>query len=87
MIKGINKQVVEVNDTGNQYYERAILFLKPEYADLQKEILEKEAKKLLKNIDASSNVKRHNRILYWAIRLTPCAVFGALISAIIMNFF
>lgn len=87
MIKGINKQVVEVNDTGNRYYERAILFLKPEYADLQKEILEKEAKKLLKNIDANSNVKRRNRILYWAIRLTPGVIFGALLSAIIMNFF
>lgn len=86
MIKGVNKQVIEINDTGNQYYNHAILFLRPEYADVQREVLEKEAKKFLKKIDTTSTARRKNRIIYWAIRLLPGALFGAIISVLIMRF-
>lgn len=32
MIKGINRQVVEVKDTGSECFERILFFVKPEYA-------------------------------------------------------
>lgn len=32
MIKGVNHQVVEVNDTSCEYFERIIFFVKPEYS-------------------------------------------------------
>lgn len=34
MIKGINRQVLEVRDTGNECFERILFFVKPEYAGL-----------------------------------------------------
>lgn len=34
MIKGVNRQVVEVRETGCDYFERIIFFVKPEYAAL-----------------------------------------------------
>lgn len=34
MIKGINRQVVEVKDTGNDCFERILFFIKPEYAGM-----------------------------------------------------
>lgn len=34
MIKGINRQVVEVNDTGSDYFEKIMFFVKPEYASI-----------------------------------------------------
>lgn len=34
MIKGINRQVVEVCDTGNECFERILFFVKPEYAGM-----------------------------------------------------
>ncbi len=34
MIKGINRQVVEVRDTGNECFERILFFVKPEYAGM-----------------------------------------------------
>ena len=34
MIKGINRQVVEVNETDCDYFERILFFVKPEYAGL-----------------------------------------------------
>ena len=34
MIKGVNRQVVEVQETGCDYFEKIIFFVKPEYASL-----------------------------------------------------
>lgn len=34
MIKGVNRQVVEVRETDCDYFERIIFFIKPEYASL-----------------------------------------------------
>ena len=34
MIKGINRQVVEVRETGCEYFEKIIFFVKPEYVSL-----------------------------------------------------
>ena len=34
MIKGVNRQVVEVRETGCDYFERIIFFVKPEYVSL-----------------------------------------------------
>lgn len=34
MIKGINRQVVEVRETGSDYFERILFFVKPEYASV-----------------------------------------------------
>ena len=48
MIKGINRSIIEVLDTGSVYYERALLVIKPEYASAQRELLEQEAKSFSK---------------------------------------
>lgn len=34
MIKGINRQVVEVKETGSDCFERILFFVKPEYAGM-----------------------------------------------------
>lgn len=43
MIKGVNKQIVEINCTRDEYIERAILFVNPQKAKLPRELLEKKA--------------------------------------------
>ena len=57
MIKGINHSMIELNETGNEYYERAILFVRPEYASAQRAVLEDEARKMLKRLDAPSAIR------------------------------
>ena len=27
MLKGVNRQIIEINDTGNKYFEKALLFV------------------------------------------------------------
>ncbi|MBO5909645.1 MAG: hypothetical protein J6Q67_07865 [Clostridia bacterium] len=47
MVRGVNKQIIEINDTGNSYFERVLLFVSPNKADLPVEQLNSEAKTLL----------------------------------------
>ena len=87
LIKGINKQVIDIGETGNQYYERAILFLKPEYSDMQREILEREAKNFLKGISTTSPLKSRSRTLYWVVRLGIAAAVGSCLSIMVLIWF
>lgn len=47
MIKGVNKNIVEINDTGNIYFERAVLYVSPEMSDVPYSHLLKEANEYL----------------------------------------
>ncbi len=43
MIKGVNKRIVEINNTQNEYFEKAILYIKPEKSSLPQRELSEEA--------------------------------------------
>ncbi len=43
MVKGVNKTIIEVNETGNKYFERVLFFVKPDYADVLHERLKAKA--------------------------------------------
>ena len=40
MVRGTNKRIIEINDTQNPYFERAVLYLKDSRADSPKKALE-----------------------------------------------
>ena len=82
MIKGINHSIIEVNDTGNEYYERAILIIKPEYASVQHDILEKEARKILSEMDAPSSLKKTKSKGKTTALFISAALLGAAITAL-----
>lgn len=50
MLKGVNKKVVEVVDMENEYFERAILFLKPEPPDSDEKTLKQRAGEYIRTI-------------------------------------
>lgn len=87
MIKGISRQIIEVQETGSVYYERAYFVVKPEYDSAQRQALEKEALKVLRSIDAPSGLKRRGKIvLKKALWLACAAIAGALLAFCFMNF-
>jgi hypothetical protein len=43
MIKGVNKQVLEINETSNGFFEKAIFFVKPEYSGMSEGKLREKA--------------------------------------------
>ncbi|MGN0537875.1 MAG: hypothetical protein ACI4M3_07860 [Acutalibacteraceae bacterium] len=80
MIRGISRNIIEVTETGSQYYDRALLVIKPEYASAQHELLEREAKRLLNEMGAPSMLQKHKG--RWKKVLFACvfALLGAGIS-------
>ena len=83
MLRGINRQVLEITETNNMYYEKALLVVRPEYTDAQKNVLEREAK-LIKRMYPPSAIKIKSKIIYWSIRLGVSALIGGLATAIII---
>ncbi len=83
LIRGVNRHIIEVTDTGNAYYERALLVIKPEYASAERDLLEREARKVLRSMGVPSSIKKHSRALYWALRLGAAALIGAAVTAAI----
>lgn len=84
MIKGVNRTIIEITETENVYYERALLVIRPEYANVQRGLLEREAKKMLASMTAPSSIKRCHALAYWTLRLGGAGALGALITLAIM---
>lgn len=49
MIKGVNKQVLEISETQNGFFEKAIFFVKPEYSGMGEGRLRESARKEIEN--------------------------------------
>ena len=47
MIKGVNRQIVDIPQPESAYFERAIFFVKPEYADTDEKKLRAAAQHVL----------------------------------------
>lgn len=77
MVRGVSRQIIEVPDTGNIYYEKAYLVVKPEFSDAQRTLLEKEAKRVLREMDAPSSIKRKNKKWITALYFLVAALVGA----------
>ena len=50
MLKGVNKQVLEIVETGNGFFEKAIFFVKPEYSGMSEGRLRESARKEIENV-------------------------------------
>lgn len=73
MIKGVNKAIIEINDTGNEYFEKAILFISSSHADDSDKKLEEKAKEYLvssekmpfiEHFDLKEDRKRKRRLFF-----------------------
>ena len=43
MVKGVNKTIIEINETRNQIFDRVLLFVNPDKAYSDSAVLKKEA--------------------------------------------
>lgn len=50
MLKGVNKTVVEINNTENDYIEKAILFISPQKQNIGEIMINHNAKKYLNSL-------------------------------------
>ena len=68
MIKGVNRQMIEVTQTDSPFYERALFVVKPEYAGESYEALHREAIQVMERLGAPSAFRRRNKALFWRWR-------------------
>ncbi len=65
MIKGINRQMIEIVDTGNPYFERALLVVQPGISRTDSEQLHREAQHLLQQTGSCSQLRRQRARRLW----------------------
>lgn len=58
MIKGVNRQIIEVNNTDSIYFERAVFWLRPEVRELPVEISRAEAEKYIRTFPEMRRKKK-----------------------------
>ncbi len=58
MVKGVNKTVIEINETGNKYFERVVFFVNPEYSFMSQNKLESKAIDYMSDGVSSLNFQR-----------------------------
>lgn len=85
MAKGVNRQVLEIHDTGTEFFEKAMFFVKPEYSTMSEKRLSERAGIFMKSVPSvpqTKKTKRKSRVIL-AAKLTAAAGVGAALTAII----
>lgn len=78
MIKGVNKKVIEINRPDSAYFERAVLYLKPDVTDVPPHVAQMET---LDYFDAGQKKRRSPRD--FLVFLSGMAVSGMLCWAVL----
>lgn len=79
MIKGINRQMIEVTHTGSPYFERAFLVVRADSSRTSEEMLQQMAQKIVQQADTYAGLRRQ-RVRLWVRRTAwsvICAAGGA----------
>ena len=87
MVKGVNRQVLEILDTGCECFEKALFFVRPEYSHESEGKLKNKAIKSIKNsggVPKTRKQKIKSRLIFIAELLASAGV-GAIISALIIK--
>lgn len=82
MLKGVNRQVLEIHETGCEYFEKALFFVRPEYSAESDSKLKGNALKSIKNsvgVPKTRKQKIKSKAFFVAELLTSAGV-GAVIT-------
>lgn len=85
MIKGVNRQVVEVNDTGSDYFEKIMFFVKPEYISVSENKIRESAGRIAGSATAPPATKIEKGKFFEVAKTVFAVLCGAVITLIIMN--
>ncbi len=87
MVKGVNRQVLEIHETGCDYFEKALFFVRPEFSGESDSKLKSKA---LNSIHNSTRIPktRKQKIkskAFFVTQLLASAGAGAVITALIIK--
>lgn len=85
MIKGVNRQVVEVAETGSDYFEKALFFVNPKYYGLTDGKLREKAQTLMSvtGTPPKNRPKQKRNRLKTAVQLIGSAAVGSVLTVLL----
>lgn len=63
MVKGVNKTVIEVNDTGSKMFEKIVFYVSPQYGNISAKRLKKAAGDLARELDVAPQRPLRARVI------------------------
>lgn len=84
MLKGINRRIIEINRTNNEYFEKAILFVRGDKLDIPPQILSCEANSYLSKLIIPKKKKRLKREKLLIFSIFAVCILLALMTLIII---
>ena len=76
-------QVLEIKDTESYYFDRVLLFVKPEYCTVDKDKLQKQAWDFTRNIGLPPAVRKKTNWKSTAAKAAASIIIGVAITALI----
>lgn len=84
MLRGVNRRIIEVNDTGSDYFEKALFFVKANTA-ITPDTLEKEAQKVMETyLNGGTEPKYRGYLRYTDLRRKRRKLAILLLSAVVV---
>lgn len=87
MVKGVNRQVLEIHETGSEYFERALFFVRPEFSMESEGKLKSKATLSMQSISSVPRTRAQkikSRVLIF-LKMAASAGVGAIITALIIR--
>lgn len=89
MLRGVNKQIIEINSTDNAYFEKAVFYVRPEYADENAEKLQADAESFLNDALFCTVMteprKKHRLSTKKSLLIISVAAFISVAAAVIIT--
>ncbi len=87
MIKGVNRQVVEVRETDCAYFERILFFVKPEYACVSEGKIRERASLIANRTEAAPPTKRTRSAAVLCLQYGGAFLAGCLVAVLAVSLF
>ena len=85
MLRGVNKNIIEISETENKYFERVILFVRAEFLDKDEKSVNTKAVDYIKGLNPEKerniNIK-YKKPFNW-VGMAISGVLGAALTAIV----
>ena len=79
MVKGVNKTIIEINNTGSKYFDRVVLFINPAYRSVPVGKLENKAAEIIRLAEPTAKVAKRSRKTKKTRLLLPLLLLAAAI--------
>lgn len=83
LIKGVNRQVVEITQTQCEYFEKVLFFIKPEYSAVSEGDLKERATIIAQSAGMPPAARLRKNRVRLALSMSAAACGGAVVSGVI----